>query len=438
MKRILTVSLAALLLILSVQPVAAASGFSLYQGEISGNYLGNALLGEIFKNMRIDAVFSEENQTYRLSGTAEAKSAEYEIPYGKDGPFVGSSTGTGKLWGTYDPLTGGFGGFIQFDEVFNGTRKDETLTSNVFTMGAHFTGLANYGDINVDLAFAGGVGTDGTNQSVSFSVTFAVQGTLPFTQEPTDEPEETEESEETTQAIPAMAELPDSGARFSDLNGQVEVLIPKGYDNDGKPIYDEEAWTFAKLDMPLPEGTRIKTQDRSSVILSFGDMTTFVMKPESEIALLKQQSSGPIKLLVGDLWGQFNKLVEGKELFEGSQAVAGIKGTTFVLKDDGETTNLKVIEGTVEFTSKATSKSVIVTDGETVSATKDGLGNVKTFDVNVEMANWEDYGATIPSECFPSWVIVAVGLGTLALVLIVIITTASRRKKRSDTATHTT
>lgn len=57
MKRILTVSLAALLLILSVQPVAAASGFSLYQGEISGNYLGNALLGEIFKNMRIDAVF---------------------------------------------------------------------------------------------------------------------------------------------------------------------------------------------------------------------------------------------------------------------------------------------------------------------------------------------------------------------------------------------
>ena len=192
MKRILTVSLAALLLILSVQPVAAASGFSLYQGEISGNYLGNALLGEIFKNMRIDAVFSEENQTYRLSGTAEAKSAEYEIPYGKDGPFVGSSTGTGKLWGTYDPLTGGFGGFIQFDEVFNGTRKDETLTSNVFTMGAHFTGLANYGDINVDLAFAGGVGTDGTNQSVSFSVTFAVQGTLPFTQEPTDEPEETE------------------------------------------------------------------------------------------------------------------------------------------------------------------------------------------------------------------------------------------------------
>ncbi len=35
MKRILTVSLAALLLILSVQPVAAASGFSLYQGEIA-------------------------------------------------------------------------------------------------------------------------------------------------------------------------------------------------------------------------------------------------------------------------------------------------------------------------------------------------------------------------------------------------------------------
>jgi len=57
MKRILTVSLAALLLILSVQPVAAASGFSLYQGEISGNYLGNALLGEIFKNMRIDCCF---------------------------------------------------------------------------------------------------------------------------------------------------------------------------------------------------------------------------------------------------------------------------------------------------------------------------------------------------------------------------------------------
>ncbi len=159
--------------------------------------------------------------------------------------------------------------------------------------------------------------------------------------------------------VPPAVTFPDSGARFSDLSGQVEVLIPKGYMADGEPDWDEEAWTIAKLDMTLPEGTRIKTSDRSTVILSFADMTTFSMKPETEIYLSKPQAKpGQFKLLGGQLWINFKRMIkDGSMEIEMGQAVTGIKGTTLVLEDDGTSSTVKVIEGTVEFTSKATGES---------------------------------------------------------------------------------
>src|SRR3989344_1332940 len=56
----------------------------------------------------------------------------------------------------------------------------------------------------------------------------------------------------------------DSSLRFSDLYGQVEVIIPNP---DG--TYDEDAdWNLAKIDMELPPGTRIKVSEESGLMLS--------------------------------------------------------------------------------------------------------------------------------------------------------------------------
>ncbi|MFZ5974255.1 MAG: FecR domain-containing protein [Bacillota bacterium] len=414
MKKIFIYILVSLLVLISANQAFAASGFSLAQGEISGNYLNDALFGECFRNLKIDAVFSEKDQMYHLSGEATINSAVYEMPFGKDGPFVGSDTGTLKIWGSYDPATGGFGGAIDYTAYFNGSRKNENLTNYILvSIGANYSGYASPGDGSVTLTFDGKGGSN--NESVSFTVAFAVQGVLPFTEVVT-------------------TKLKDSGAAFSDLSGQVEVLIPTGYDANGEPEWDEEAWTFAKLDMPLPEGTRIKTSDRSSVILSFADMTTFVMKPESEIVLSKPEAgAGPFRLLIGNLWVNMKKgIIDGTMDIEMSQAASGIKGTTFVLEDDGETSTLKVIEGTVEFTSKATGKSVIVKGGESTSATKDGLGDIKTFDANAEMADWAEYGAKMPTEGFPLWAIVAIGGGSLLVMGIILVVIMFNKKKRKN------
>ncbi|MCC6148564.1 MAG: FecR domain-containing protein [Anaerolineaceae bacterium] len=244
----------------------------------------------------------------------------------------------------------------------------------------------------------------------------------------------------------------DSGVRFSDLSGQVEVCFPLGFDEYGKPVYDEEAWTFAELDMKLPYATKIKTTSsgtHSSVfMLSYPDMTIFITKGDEDIWQLEsdpavdpEKKTSHLKLLTGNLWVNIKKMVkDGSMDIEMSQAVAGIKGTTFVLEEDGTTSTLKVIEGTVSFTSKATGESVMVTGGETVSATKDGLGDLKPFDADAETASWAEYGVEMPSKSFPLWATLAI-LAILAIaggvaLILVLVVVASRRKKRAAAAMH--
>jgi hypothetical protein len=173
----------------------------------------------------------------------------------------------------------------------------------------------------------------------------------------------------------------DVGARFSGFTGQVEVLLP-----------GEKEWKLAKQGTVLLAGTHIKTQEDSSAILSFGDMSTFVLKPESEviIATLPEKES-KLKLVAGNIWVNVKKMVkDGSMSMEMNQAVCGIKGTTFVgeVKKDG-TSTLKVIEGSVEFTANADGKKVMVEGGTIVSADQKGLGTPAKFDVAAETASWD-------------------------------------------------
>ena len=182
--------------------------------------------------------------------------------------------------------------------------------------------------------------------------------------------------------------LEDSGAAFSDVFGQVEVSIPRP---DG--TFDEESWDLAKLDgKTLPVGTHIKTSEKSGGIISFADMTTFTLKPETEIVLSSPSAKdSAIKILWGNLMVNVKKMMkDGSMEVEMSQAVAGIKGTTFILEETGDTSTLKVIEGTVSYISKTTDDTEMVNSGETITATKDGLGQKLSFDVETENKRWDN------------------------------------------------
>lgn len=180
-----------------------------------------------------------------------------------------------------------------------------------------------------------------------------------------------------------------SGAGFSDLAGMVEVNIPLP---DG--TYDPENWSYAKIKegQNFPVGTHIRTGKDSHAILSFYDMSTFTVQPESEVVLSSPYTEGGtkvvLKMIIGNMWTNIKKMAkDGSMQVEMSQAVAGIKGTTFVTAETGTTSTLKVIEGTVSFTSKATGDTESVSTGEMMTADKNGLGAKTTFDVAKEQAD---------------------------------------------------
>ncbi|MHB1377130.1 MAG: FecR domain-containing protein [Candidatus Humimicrobiaceae bacterium] len=176
----------------------------------------------------------------------------------------------------------------------------------------------------------------------------------------------------------------DSLVRFSDLSGQVEI----------RPDNDEVAWDFAKLDSVLMVDMHVKTGDNSTAILSFADMTTFVMKPQSEIILSSPAAKdSQIELLGGKLWVNIKKMMkDGSMEIECSQAVLGIKGTRLIINETGSESTVKVTEGTVQFKLKNSSQSVAVSKGQSVTASNNGLSEKTSFDPVEEEKSWEAIG----------------------------------------------
>lgn len=209
-------------------------------------------------------------------------------------------------------------------------------------------------------------------------------------------PTESPETQATSETPAKNPELTTAGCVFSDLSGQIEVSNPIGYDDDGKPIYDEDAWNFAKMDEPLYADTKIRTGLDSSAILSFADMSTFVMKPSTTIILsspLKKQNM--IKLAAGNIWANVKKMIkDGSMDIEMSQAAASIKGTIFICEEKDGTSTLKVIEGEVQFTDLNTGKTTMVSDGKMIAAGAQ-MVPLSKYNIKGEHKDWQKYDSDI-------------------------------------------
>jgi hypothetical protein len=185
----------------------------------------------------------------------------------------------------------------------------------------------------------------------------------------------------TTPTLPAGCV--DTGTRFSDLSGKVDVA----------PFYDPEDFDTAGIDMVICVGDRIRTGRKSSAILSMGDLSTYVMKPETTIILdAPLQHDSKIKVVAGNIWINIKKtLKDGSMEVIMNEAVLGIKGTTLIAEETGSESRLKVIEGAVAFKSLADGESLDVSAGETIAGTGEGLGEVEVFDIAAEEAEWQEY-----------------------------------------------
>lgn len=301
---------------------------------------------------------------------------------------------TGQINGNFDPNTGILSGEYSITnlnvfhkETAGGITHYETLV----VMSGKYEEQLHTGDNVVSISFAGEktqtvtgnypAGWTANGEILDFTMNWEIN--VDFTIEG--------KVEVAGEVLPLDEKLfEDSGARFSDLSGQVEICVPCGLNPDGNYDYCDETWELAKLDSALPEGTMIKTQERSSSMLSFADMTTFVQKPDTIIVLSKPaEGDSQFKLLVGNLWVNVKKMLkDGSMDIEMSQAVCGIKGTIFVLEDNGSTSTLKVIEGTVDFTALADGRSQRIEAGTMISADSSGLGAAQPFDIAAESAAW--------------------------------------------------
>lgn len=168
---------------------------------------------------------------------------------------------------------------------------------------------------------------------------------------------------------------------ISDMSGDVEIQQP-----------GEDSWDFANLGVVgfQTDGGTIRTGAESYVLISFADMSSMVLGPESEVTFIKSDpTESKLKLVYGNLMANIKRMIKDDELYvEMNQAVLGIKGTVFVCEENGEESTLKVLEGTVEFTDK-NGRIAIVTAGEKISADSYGMKPVDEFNVQQEQETWD-------------------------------------------------
>ena len=188
-----------------------------------------------------------------------------------------------------------------------------------------------------------------------------------------------------TIALPAFsADKIDSKIRFNDLYGEVKI----------KPNADEDSpYEFAELDTIIYEDDRIKTEEDSGAILGLEDMSTYVIKPESELIIHTEENNvSKIEILAGTMWGNLKKMSEGKSLeIEMSQCVCGMNGSTVkfeirVLDNKLRVDHIVVIKGSCDIMDMIKNEVYHLTVGQ--EATVDGKG-VKIIDAAVEEAQKE-------------------------------------------------
>ncbi len=175
----------------------------------------------------------------------------------------------------------------------------------------------------------------------------------------------------------------DSGARFSDIFGEVSVR-PDSEDDD--------AYEFADKDMVLYSMDRIRTKSESGAILSFADLSTFVLKEESIVVLgADDEKKSNISLVAGNIWVNVKKMVtDGSLDIEMSQAVAGIKGTNITCSTSSSEDRIQVLRGHAEVLIRETREKIELSEGEELIVKAGGKTEKIEIDVTAEQKKWED------------------------------------------------
>jgi len=197
--------------------------------------------------------------------------------------------------------------------------------------------------------------------------------------------------------VPAYDKRTDTGIRFSDISGQVEVFH---YD------YSKHDWSedgeVAKIGSFIYADDKVVTGEESEAVLSFPDWTTYHMRSETAVVLSERPDrGGKLSLLGGDILVNLMKMIRDGEMdLQMSQAVLGIKGTVFVCRETGTESEVRLLQGKLEFRHRTNGKVLVLKPGQSVVATAEGFSPIREFDIAKERSNWptSSTSPTVPKD----------------------------------------
>ncbi len=201
----------------------------------------------------------------------------------------------------------------------------------------------------------------------------ASKQTAPATKEKT-EKKRTFKVENTKNYLCPYCHQKDSKIRFNDLYGEVKIRCS---------LDDNAPFEFAEDDTEIFEDDLIKTEEESGAILGLEDMSTYVIKPESELIIHTEDGNvSKWEMIKGTFIANVKKMIEGKSLeVEMSQIAMGVEGTIFVVEETGKESRVWLMAGAVSVKSKKTGKVTKLQPGQRSITGTNGVVQVKSFNI---------------------------------------------------------
>lgn len=193
-----------------------------------------------------------------------------------------------------------------------------------------------------------------------------------------------------------------TGAEITDYSGNVTVWI---WVERSNPYYwqehDEEYilsgkdgyWYSWKPGLEqLPLNAIVQTDYDSEAVVLMNNMNTLILSSNSMITLSGQSDTVNLLTLInGKAWFNIRQIASNSHIsIKMSQATVTIKGTTFVLEEDMQTSTVKVFEGEVEMLQYSDNSTSIISAGNLLSAIEGKSSDIQKFDVNAELDIWDN------------------------------------------------
>ena len=294
----------------------------------------------------------------------------------------------------------GYGGSVSVNVWAGGesksyTNKGEAPFKDEFTVSVPIPKDAKIGGFSINLAGNYNAGSRGVVVKGDFS--------------------EGGESEEPAENISEQNEEPceglgDSTAKFIWVSRLVEIFP----DSDPDSIRSGHERSIINV------CDHVVTGEESGAQITFTDLSTILLKEESEVVIIappkKEGGKGALGLLAGKLWMNIQKVAAGESIeVKSNWATVGIKGTTVVVESHESKTDVKVLDGVVTVKSHVNGREAEVSAGQMVSADKKGLSKINDFNIDEEVQSWgKDELTSGQIEnicCIPVLPIIIAGLG---------------------------